>query len=112
MREASLASTGPSVTDILTSRSREADGLSRMVLYSLLAHVLLVAALALVPGTWFGTEEPRERVVMSISLNGLPGPDTGAGAVPPTLVAASRSARSTTFWYWPPISCSVLLART
>ena len=77
MREASLASTGPSVTDILTSRSREADGLSRMVLYSLLAHVLLVAALALIPGTWFGTEEPRERVVMSISLNGSPGPDTG-----------------------------------
>jgi len=76
MRE-TLASTGPSVTDILTERSREAEGLSRMVLYSLFAHVVLVAALALIPGTWFGSEEPRERVVMSISLNGSPGPDTG-----------------------------------
>ena len=62
MRE-TLASTGPSVTDILTERSREAEGLSRMVLYSLFAHVVLVAALALIPGGWFGSEEPRERVV-------------------------------------------------
>jgi TonB family protein len=77
MREPSLASTGPSVTDILAERSREAEGLSRMVLYSLFAHLLLVAALALIPGTWFGADEPRERVVMSISLNGSPGPDTG-----------------------------------
>src|SRR5688500_7345128 len=77
MREASVASTGPSVTDILAERSREADGLSRMVLYSLLAHVLLVAVLAFIPGGWLGAEEPPERVVMSISLNGSPGPDTG-----------------------------------
>ena len=77
MREASFASTGPSVTDILAERSRGAEGLSRMVLYSLLAHVLLVAALAFIPGTWFGSEEPRDRVVMSISLNGSPGPETG-----------------------------------
>ena len=77
MREASFAGAGPSVTDILAERSREAEGLSRMVLYSLIAHVLLVAALALIPGVWFGADEPPERVLMSISLNGSPGPDTG-----------------------------------
>jgi TonB family protein len=77
MREGSLASTGPSVTDILAERSREAEGLSRMVLYSLFAHLVLVAVLAFIPGTWFGAEQSRERVVMSISLNGSPGPETG-----------------------------------
>jgi TonB family protein len=76
MRE-QLASTGPSVTDVLAERSRAADGLSRMVLYSLGAHVVLVAALAFVPGGWLGTEEEPERVVMSISLDGAPGADTG-----------------------------------
>jgi TonB family protein len=77
MRDAQLASTGPSVTDILSERSREADGLTRMVLYSLGAHLVLIAALALMPGSWFGAQQEPERMVMSISLGGSPGPDTG-----------------------------------
>lgn len=77
MREAPVGGNGLTVTDILAERSREADGFSRMVLYSLFAHLVLIAVLAFVPGEWRGTEEPRERVVMSISLDGSPGPDTG-----------------------------------
>ena len=77
MREAPAGGNGLTVTEILAERSREAEGLSRMVLYSLLAHLVLIAALAFVPGGWFAAEESRERVVMSISLDGSPGPDTG-----------------------------------
>ena len=77
MREAPAGGNGLTVTDILAARSREADGLSRMVMYSLFAHVVLIAVLALVPSGWLGTEEPAERLAMSISLSGSPGPDTG-----------------------------------
>jgi TonB family protein len=65
------------VSDVLASRTREADGLSRMVLYSLGAHVLLVAIVALVPADWIGTHPEPESNAMVISLNGSPGQDTG-----------------------------------
>ena len=41
-----------SVSDILLERSRPIDGLNRMVLYSLLAHTLLIAAVAVMPASW------------------------------------------------------------
>jgi TonB family protein len=65
------------VSEILASRTREADGLSRMVLYSLGAHLLLVTIVALVPANWIGTPTEPEGTPMVISLSGSPGQDTG-----------------------------------
>jgi periplasmic protein TonB len=68
-----IAMTG-TVTDIIVARSRQADGLQTMVLWSAGGHVALVAFLLV-----FGTtvvEEPEEPV-MTISLGGAPGPQTG-----------------------------------
>lgn len=65
------------VSEVLASRAREADGLTRMVLYSLAAHVLLVAVVTLMPRGWIGSRSEPESTPMSISLQGSPGQDTG-----------------------------------
>jgi TonB family protein len=65
------------VSDVLASRAREADGLTRMVLYSLGAHVLLVAIVTLMPRGWIGSRAEPESTPMTISLQGSPGQDTG-----------------------------------
>jgi TonB family protein len=65
------------VTDVLLERSRTAEGLSRMVLYSMAAHIALLATLALLPRNWLGTSVAPETTAMTISLNGAPGPDSG-----------------------------------
>ena len=39
------------VSDVLDLRMRESDGLSRMVLLSLVAHAVLLAAIVLMPAT-------------------------------------------------------------
>lgn len=74
------------VSDVLASRIREADGLTRMVLYSLAAHVLLVAVVTLLPRGWIGSRAEPESTPMMISLQGSPGQDTGGQ----TQVAARR----------------------
>jgi len=66
------------VTQIVTVRGREVDGLQRMLGVSTAAHVVLIAMVALAPGSWLGSrtaEEPKN--VMVISLGGPPGPRTG-----------------------------------
>jgi TonB family protein len=65
------------VSAILIGRSREADGLSRMVTVSLGVHVAFVAALALVPAGWLVSEPPPQERAMMISLGGAAGQDTG-----------------------------------
>jgi TonB family protein len=65
------------VSDVLASRAREAEGLTRMVLYSLAAHVVLVAVVALLPSGWIGSSREPEATPMTISLQGSPGQDTG-----------------------------------
>ena len=65
------------VSDVLTSRAREADGLSRMVLYSLVAHAVLVGLVALIPGDWISSPVETEATPVMISLEGAPGQDTG-----------------------------------
>jgi len=62
------------VTDIIVARSRQSDGLQTMVLWSAAGHVVVMAFL-LVSGTAI-VEEPQEPV-MTISLGGAPGPQTG-----------------------------------
>jgi TonB family protein len=65
------------VSEVLHARKDVADGLTRMVWYSLGAHVILVAAIALVPSDWFRPEPEPEVNRMTISLGGSPGQDTG-----------------------------------
>jgi TonB family protein len=65
------------VTQIVTVRSREADGLQRMVGASVAAHVALMIAIALAPASWFGASTTPPENVMMISLGGAPGPRDG-----------------------------------
>ena len=61
------------VTDIIVARSRTADRLSAMVMWSFGAHVIVVAALLLVPST---RPDPAPRTIMTITLGGAVGPKT------------------------------------
>ena len=66
------------VSDVLDLRMRESDGLSRMVVVSLVAHGVLLAAVVLMPADWRGAKSARNVVPMTISLDGgAPGPNTG-----------------------------------
>ena len=65
------------VSEVLHARKDVADGLTRMVGYSLGAHLILVAAIALVPSDWFRPAPEPEVTRMTISLGGSPGQDTG-----------------------------------
>lgn len=67
------------VSDVLAGRAREADGLSRMVLYSFGAHVLLVAVVALLPRGWLSPRVEQPQNIITISFAGSPGQDTGGG---------------------------------
>jgi periplasmic protein TonB len=62
------------VTDIIVARGASPERLGRMVAWSVGAHVLIVAAIALAPEREVN-EAPR--TVMTISLGGAPGPRTG-----------------------------------
>jgi TonB family protein len=65
-----------SVTDIIAARSREPEGLRRMLVWSLAAHLVLVAALSLT-SRFRPIEDDPPRTVMTISLGGAPGPRAG-----------------------------------
>ena len=65
-----------SVSAILYDRSREADGISRMLALSVAAHVAIVAAVWLAPAAW-RSRTPPEIATMQISLGGTDGPNTG-----------------------------------
>ena len=65
------------VTEIVTLRSREADGLTQMVGASIAVHLLAVAAVVFVPESWFGRVKAANENVMVISLGGAPGPQNG-----------------------------------
>jgi TonB family protein len=64
------------VSDILQSRKREPGGLKQTAVISLAAHAVAVAIVLMIPSVM-----PRParspRVMMSISLGGSPGPNTG-----------------------------------
>ncbi|MFN2446158.1 MAG: energy transducer TonB [Vicinamibacterales bacterium] len=65
------------VTQVLAGRGRDAGGLERMVAWSGLAHVALVATIALVPAGWLGHVDEEPTVVMTISVAGAAGPRSG-----------------------------------
>jgi TonB family protein len=66
------------VSDVLLDRAREADGISRMVLVSLFAHGILIAALVVMPASWRSPSTSADVTPMMITLsNAGTGPDTG-----------------------------------
>jgi TonB family protein len=69
------------VTQILIDRSREADKISRMVVLSLIAHAMLIAAVAFLPAGWGSSVKEDKPSTMVISLGGAPGPKQGMTAI-------------------------------
>jgi TonB family protein len=65
------------VSDILVDRAREAEGLARAVGLSFVAHVVLIAVVAVLPANWGSAIRKDDRPVMTISLGGAPGPRAG-----------------------------------
>lgn len=63
------------VSDIIAARSKEPEGLQKMVALSIAAHVALVAGIMLAPEPDYTDDAPR--TVMTISLGGAPGPRAG-----------------------------------
>ena len=63
------------VSDIIAARSREPEGLNRMVALSIAAHIVVIVLLAVTPQPDFSDDAPR--TVMTISLGGAPGPRSG-----------------------------------
>jgi TonB family protein len=65
------------VSGILLGRSREADGLSRMVTVSLVVHLTIVGLLFVIPPGWLTTAPAPRETPMMISLGLPPGQQTG-----------------------------------
>jgi TonB family protein len=66
------------VSDVLLDRAREVDGISRMVLVSLLAHTILIAALVVMPASWRSPSTSADVTPMMITLsNAGTGPEAG-----------------------------------
>lgn len=65
------------VSDILVERAREVDGLTRTLVYSLIAHAALIAFIYYVPARWLSSKVMSDVAVMTIELGGTPGPETG-----------------------------------
>lgn len=64
------------VSEVLVAR-QAVDGTGPMVGASFAAHAVMVVAVVLVPAAWMGVRAPREEVVMTISIAGALGPQTG-----------------------------------
>jgi len=69
------------VSQILSVRARDSQGLGSTLGASVLAHVVLLAVVVLMPATWFGDVEQAPEVVMTISLGGPIGPRDGGMTV-------------------------------
>ena len=70
------------VTQIVSVRARQADGLERMLGASTLGHAALIAIVVLGPASWFGARTVQEDAnVMTISLGGPVGPSVGGQTV-------------------------------
>ncbi|HEX6976331.1 MAG TPA: TonB family protein [Vicinamibacterales bacterium] len=65
------------VSDILLDRARTAEGMSRMLVVSLVAHAVLIGGIALAPESWRSPSVKPEATPMMITLGGAPGPQAG-----------------------------------
>src|SRR5262245_52692658 len=61
------------VANALNGRGREPEGLQRMIAISIGAHILLTAAIVLVPASWLSRQAEVPRDAIMISLGGAPG---------------------------------------
>lgn len=62
------------VTDVIVARSRQSEALRPMAIWSVAAHIALIAAILLMPNR---PSQETPRAVMTISLGGAPGPRAG-----------------------------------
>ena len=65
------------VSDIIAARVQEPEGLRAMVIWSIVAHVALVAFFVYMPASWRGKTDEGPKTVMTISLGGATGPRNG-----------------------------------
>ena len=65
------------IDHLILARSREPEGLSRMLGWSIGAHIGLVVFVLYMPDSWRGQVDQEPRTVMVISLGGAPGPRAG-----------------------------------
>ena len=65
------------VTAILVERGQDGRGLRPMVVFSTLAHLVVVIALIVSQGSILGRHDRAPAEVMTISLGGAPGPRSG-----------------------------------
>jgi protein TonB len=65
------------VSSILIGRSREADGLNRMLVVSLVIHAVLMTAIVLLPRDWLRIQPEEQATPMMISLGPSGTADTG-----------------------------------
>lgn len=65
------------VSDILVERAQQTDGMSRMVMLSLMVHGLFLAGLFVMPADWRSASPLSKEKPIMISLSGAEGPDAG-----------------------------------
>jgi len=65
------------VDDIIAARSREPEKIGKTVVWSITAHIVLVALFVYMPASWRGQNDDAPKTVMTISLGGAPGPRNG-----------------------------------
>ena len=65
------------VTDVLRGRMHEPAGLRGMVTLSSAVHAVLIGLMLFGPGRWIGHDAEAPRAVMTITLGGAAGPQTG-----------------------------------
>jgi len=66
------------VTDIIVSRAQiSEESLRSMIVWSVAAHIALVAFMIFMPASWRGQMDEGPKTVMTISLGGAPGPRNG-----------------------------------
>jgi TonB family protein len=65
------------VSGILIARSRDVEGLNKMLMLSLLAHGVFLIALVVVPRDWLASNPPAKEKPMMISMESVAGPNVG-----------------------------------
>jgi TonB family protein len=65
------------VTDIIIARAQMSEGARLMIVWSVAAHIALLAFMILMPASWRGQMDEGPKTVMTISLGGAPGPRNG-----------------------------------
>jgi TonB family protein len=93
------------VSAVIAERARLGDGLGRTVTMSFAAHVAVVVAFVVVPGTWWAQTTEVGPDAMIISLGGTPGPrSTGMTPIDarPIQKVVEAPANPRTEWVQPP----------